>query len=112
MERTMTDNDKRLLVRDVVYCKPGKVRPMVEKFLTVARLYEQLGMGSIRVLTDVSAERYWTVVSEIEVESLEAYRAMEKDPRAAHEMEEIMEGYHDLVDHGRREIYAIESQAS
>jgi hypothetical protein len=45
-----------------VHCKPGKVRPMAEKFLAVARLYEQLGMGSIRVLTDVSAEQYSTVV--------------------------------------------------
>jgi hypothetical protein len=112
MRRTMADNDKRLLIRDIVHCKPGKVRPMAEKFLAVARLYEQLGMGSIRVLTDVSAERYWTVVSEIEVESLEAYRAMEKDPRAARKMEQIMEGYHDLVDQGRREIYAIEYQAA
>jgi len=103
---------KRLLMRDIVHCKPGRVRPLVDKFLQVARLYEQLGMGSIRVLTDVSAARYWTVVSEIEVESLEAYRAMEKDPRAAHKMEQIMEGYHDLVEGGRREIYAIESQAT
>jgi hypothetical protein len=112
MRRTMTDNDKRLLIRDIVYCKPGKVRLMVEKFLALARLYEQLGMGSIRVVTDVSAERYWTVVSEIEVESLESYRAMERDPRAARKMEQIMEGYHDLVDQGRREIYAIENQAA
>jgi hypothetical protein len=33
----------RLLIRDIVYCKPGKVRPMVEKFLQVARLSEQHG---------------------------------------------------------------------
>jgi hypothetical protein len=112
MRRTMRDNDNRLLIRDIVYCKPGKVRSMAEKFLAVAGLYEQLGMGSIRVVTDVSAERYWTVVSEIEVESLEAYRAMEKDPRAAGKMEQIMDGYHELVDHGRREIYVIESQVA
>ncbi len=100
---------KRLMIRDIVHCKPRKVRPMVDKFLQVARLYEQLGMGSIRVLTDVSAERYWTVVSEIQVENLEAYRAMEKDPKAAHRMEQIMEGYHDLVEGGRREIFTIEA---
>ena len=40
-----------LLVREVMYCKPGKVRPLVE---------------------------------------------------------EAMTGYHDLVEHGRREIYKLE----
>jgi hypothetical protein len=85
---------------------------MAEKFLAVARLQERRGMGSIRVLTDGSAERYWTVVSEIEVESLEKCGTMETDPRAARKMEQIMGGYHDLVDHGRREIYAIERQAA
>jgi hypothetical protein len=60
-----------LLSRDIMYCKPGKVRSMVEKFLKIAKLSESKGMGKMRVLTDVSAERYWTVVSEIEVPSLE-----------------------------------------
>lgn len=103
----MSDGN-RLLVRDIVHCKPGKVRPMVEKFLEVARLYDELGFGRIRVLTDVSAERYWTVVSEIEVASLDDYAAMENDPKAMPRMREIMEGYHDLVDQGRREIFTIE----
>jgi hypothetical protein len=39
------DNKNRLLIRDIVYCKPGKVRPMVEKFLEVAKLYEELGLA-------------------------------------------------------------------
>ena len=30
-------------------------------------------------------------------------------PQLMKEMEPIMEGYHDLVDHGRREIYKIET---
>lgn len=97
-----------LLIRDIMYCKPGKVRPMVEKFLAMAKLGENNGMGKMRVLTDVSAERYWTVVSEIEVPSMEAYMAMEQDDANMEELEKIMEGYHDLVDHGRREIYTIE----
>ena len=75
-------------------------------------LTERAGMGKMRVLTDVSAERYWTLVSEMEVPSLEAFQKMmagegqnEKDLK---EMEALMKGYHDLVDHGRREIYKIE----
>lgn len=96
-----------LLIRDIMYCKPGKVRPMVERFLRMAKLGEAKGMGKMRVLTDVSAERYWTVVSEIEVPSLEAFMAMGQGDEMK-EFDEIMKGYHDLVDHGRREIYTIE----
>jgi hypothetical protein len=97
-----------LLVRDIMYCKPGKVRSMVEKFLAIAKLSEKRGMGKMRVMTDVSAERYWTVVAEMEVPSLEAFMAMGPDGDDAKEFEKIMKGYHDLVDHGRREIYTIE----
>jgi hypothetical protein len=62
----------------------------------------------MRVMTDLSAERYWTLVSEMEVPSLEAFMAMGQDGEDAKEFEAIMKGYHDLVDHGRREIYTIE----
>jgi hypothetical protein len=96
-----------LLIRDIMYCKPGKVRPMVEKFLAMKKLSEKMGVP-MRVLTDLSAERYWTVVSEIEVASLEAFMAMGQGGDDAKQMEAIMKGYHDLVDHGRREIYTIE----
>ncbi len=101
-----------LLVRDIMYCKPGKVRPMVEKFLAMSKLSQKVGMPKMRILTDLSGEPYWTVVAEMEVASLQAYEAMlqpqgmsEKDTKA---FEDIMKGYHDLVDHGRREIYRIE----
>jgi len=97
-----------LLIRDIMYCKPGKVRPMVEKFLAMKKLGEKSGMGNMRVMTDLSAERYWTVVSEIEVPSWEAFMAMGQSEEDAKEFEAIMKGYHDLVDHGRREIYTIE----
>lgn len=96
-----------LMVRDVVYCRAGKVRPMVEKFLATAKLVEENGLGKARVYTDVSAERYWTVVGEFDVESLEAFQAIGKGDEAE-EFGKIWEGYHDLVDHGKREIYAVE----
>jgi hypothetical protein len=103
-----------LLIREIMYCKPGKVRPLVEKFLAMSKLSEKLGMPKMRVMTDLSAERYWTVVSEMEVESLQAFEAMFAGPpqgQSAEDMkkfEEIMKGYHDLVESGRREIYKIE----
>jgi hypothetical protein len=97
-----------LLVRDIFYCKPGKARPMVEKFLAMQKFPKPKGMGNVRVLTDLSAEHYWTVISEMEIESFEAFMAMGKNADQMQEMGKIMEGYHDLVDHGRREIFTIE----
>ena len=98
-----------LLIRDIMYCKPGKVRQMVDKFIAMGKLGEKKGMGKMRVLTDLSAERYWTVVSEVEVANLEAFMAMGQGSGDMREFEEIMKDYHDLVDFGKREIYKVES---
>jgi hypothetical protein len=51
------------VVREIMYCKPGKVRPMVEKFLAMSKLGVKMGMPPLRVMTDFSAERYWTLVA-------------------------------------------------
>jgi len=100
-----------LLVRDLMYCKPGKVRPMVEKFLAMAKLTEKTG-GKMRVLTDFAGERFWTIVAEMEVASLQAFEEMARGQGMSEadmkEFENLMKGYHDLVDHGRREIYKVE----
>jgi hypothetical protein len=98
-----------LLIRDVYHCKPGQVRPLKEKFLAMAALMERHGMGRMRVLTDVSGEQFWTLVGEYEVADLAAFMSMDNmDPDAAKEFEAAMKGYHDFIDHGRREIFTIE----
>ena len=98
-----------LLVRDVYHCKPGQVRSLKEKLLTMAKLMDRHELGRMRVLTDVSGERFWTVVSEYEVKDLGAFMAMDNiDPEVGKEFEAAMKGYHDFVDHGRREIFTIE----
>jgi hypothetical protein len=100
------------LVREIMYCKPGKVRPMVEKFLAMNKIAGKVGMPKMRVMTDFSAERYWTVVSEMEVGSMDEFERMMpgggQNAEAMKELETIMKGYHDLVEHGRREVYRIE----
>jgi hypothetical protein len=97
------------LIRDVFYCKPGKVRPMVEKFLAMSKLNQKLGMPSMRIMTDFCAEQYWTIVAEMEVPDLAAFeKMMAASPEEMKPFEEIMKGYHDLVDHGKREIYKVE----
>ena len=101
------------LIREIMYCKPGKVRAMVEKFVAMSKLSEKVGMPRMRVMTDFAAERYWTIVSEMEVSDLAEFERMMSAPPAGSEddmkkLEEIMKGYHDLVDYGKREIYRIE----
>ena len=96
------------VVRDIMFCKPGQARPMVQKFLALDKIGRQMGLGAMRVMTDVSAERYWTVVSEMEVESLEKYAEATKTSMESKELQDVMKGYHDLVVEGRREIYTIE----
>jgi hypothetical protein len=97
-----------LVIRDVFHCKPGKVRPMVEKFLAMKKIGEKAGLGSMKIMTDLSGPRFWTIVAEFEVESLEAFMAMDKDAELAKEFEQQMKGYHDLVDTGHREIFTLE----
>lgn len=104
-----------LLIREIMYCKPGKVRPMVEKFVAMAKLMEKGGMGKMRVMTDFAAERYWTIVSEFEVESMDAFDKMmsgegqTQNAEDLKQMDELMKGYHELVEYGRREIYKLEN---
>ncbi len=101
-----------LLIRDIMYCKPGKVRPMVEKFVAMSKLGEKAGMPRMRVMTDMCAERYWTVVAEMEVQDMQTFEQMmtsiQTSDEDAKQFEEVMKGYHDLVESGRREIYKLE----
>ena len=95
------------LIRDVMYCKPGQVRPMVQKSLNMRTLGAKMGLGAMRVMTDAAGD-FWTVVMEIEAESIDKFEELVRKSAEDKEFQEVMKGYHDLVDHGRREIYRIE----
>lgn len=101
-----------LLVREIMYCKPGKVRPMIEKSLAMAKLMEKAGQGKMRIMSDLVGERYWTAVMEFEVKDMKAFDDMMAgvgmSEAANKEFEQVMKGYHDLVEYGKREIYKIE----
>jgi hypothetical protein len=96
------------LIREVMSCKPGKVRPMVEKFKGISIAMKEMGQKPFRILTDVSGELFWTVIAETEVTSLDEFFAMQEKVMANDSFRKIMAGYHDLVDRGRREILHIE----
>ena len=100
-----------LLIREVFHCKPGKVRPLLKMFQEMAKLMPA-EQGRMRMLTDFAGENYWTLISEFEVPSLADFEKMMEGEGMSEEdgkkMEKIMEGYHDLVSHGHREIFKIE----
>ena len=69
------------LVRDIMYCHPGKARPMVDKFKALSKVLSKMGVGTMRISTDFSAEHYWTVVAEMEVSSIEQHLEPEREAR-------------------------------
>jgi hypothetical protein len=96
------------IIREVMHCKPGKVRDMVKKFESLNALAPKLGLPPTRILTDVSGEPFWTVVGLTEVASLDDYFAKMEKAYANEEARNIMAGYHDLVVGGKRDIYKAE----
>jgi hypothetical protein len=82
---------------------------MVDKFKAMNAVSVKMGMPSGRIMTDLSAERYWTVVLDWEVKSLKDFEEMMAKSMQATELEAIMKDYHELVESGRREIYILEA---
>src|SRR3954468_9402175 len=91
------EEEPMFLVRDVMFCKPGQARAMVKKFQALSKLMQPMGVGPLKVMTDISSERYWMVVSEIEVDSLERYAEMTQQSMSQKEFQDAMSGYHDIV---------------
>ena len=97
------------VIREVLNCKPGKVREMLEKFRQISMVLKDLGHEPMRILTDVTGEPYWTVIAEAKVEKIDDFFSMEQKLTTNETLRKTMADYHDLVDRGRREIYRIES---
>ena len=97
------------VIREVLHCKPGKVRQMVSKLRTLSAALNDMGHEPIRLLTDVTGEPFWTVVAEAKVEKIEDFFAVEETLAANETIRKSMADYHELVENGRREIYRIEA---
>jgi len=97
------------VIREVLNCAPGKVRPLLEKFRSLSEALEARGVPPLRLLTDVSGPPFWTLVSEVTVERVEEFFAVEEELMADPEVRAAMAGYRDLIVQGRREIYRLES---
>src|SRR5688572_24711888 len=97
------------MIREVLNCKPGKVRQMVEKFRCISTVLKEMGEEPPLLLTEVTGEPFWTLVAEMKVEKIEDFFAMEQRLMANERLRQTMGDYHSIVDHGRREIYRVES---
>ena len=97
-----------LIIRDIMHCKPGQVRTMVGKFQQLSKEIKKMGFGPLRIMTDISGERYWTVVAEQEVESLDKYAEAVGKQMADKKLQKIMNDYHELVESGHRQIFKLE----
>ena len=97
------------VIREVLHCKPGKVRQMVEKFRGISTALKEMEQEPLRLLTDVTGEPYWTIVAEARVEKIDDFFAMEQRLATNEKLRKTMADYHDLVESGRREIYRIEN---
>jgi hypothetical protein len=97
------------VIREVLHCRPGKVRAVVEKFKHISAAMKDTGREPLRLLTDVTGEPFWTIVAEARVETIDEFFVMEKTLMANETLRATMADYHDLVEHGRREIFRVES---
>ncbi|MCW8811899.1 MAG: hypothetical protein OQJ93_08150 [Ignavibacteriaceae bacterium] len=94
------------LIRDTFHCKPGMAKELVKKFKQTIPFMKEQNMHNTRLMTDV-VSNYWTVVLELEVETLaefENHKGFTSQPK----VKEIMKDYMTLVKGGKREIFNIE----
>ena len=96
------------VIREILHCKPGKVRQMVEKFRNISAALKDMGQEPLRLLTDVSSEPFWTIVAEARVEKIDDFFRVEEKLTANQSVAKAMADYHDLVESGRREIFRVE----
>ena len=94
------------LIRDTFQCKPGMAKELVKKFKLTSPFMKEQNFNNVRIMTDV-VSNYWTVVLELEVETLadfENHKGFTSQPK----VQEIMKDYMSLVEGGKREIFNVE----
>jgi heme-degrading monooxygenase HmoA len=95
-------------IREVFQAKPGRAKDLVKMFKQAAPHFEKIqGIKRVNVLTDV-VSNYWTVVVEMETEEIGDFFANLRSATMSDELKDIMKGYMDCVEGGKREIFMIE----
>lgn len=91
------------VVRNVFKCKPGKAKNVIEHLQSSMALMEETKQ---RLLVDHIAN-FWTVVLEIETESLAEFEKQFQEYGQREDVQKAMSGYLDSVESGYREVFRI-----
>jgi len=95
-------------IREVFQAKPGRAKDLVKMFKQAAPHFEKIqGIKRVNVLTDI-VSTYWTVVVEMETDDIGDFFSNLRSATMSDEIKEIMKGYMDCVEGGKREIFMIE----
>ena len=97
------------MIREVLQCRPGKVRELADKFKAVNGLMEEMGVEPFSLYTDYTGAPFWTLVVQREHEGLVEAQELEARVFGTDEARAAMDGYHELIVQGHREIYKVES---
>ena len=96
------------LIREVFQAKPGKAKDLVKMFkLAAPHLEKTQNISNMKVMTDV-VSNYWTVIVETETPDIGAFFTNLRTATMSDEIKDIMKGYMNCVEGGRREIFMIE----
>ena len=95
-----------ILVRHVFQVKFGKMDAVLAGMAEMRAMGESLGLSQGRVLTDLSGPMF-TLVQEVEVESLEAWQAGRQKMFSSPEWQGASTTMPDVFESGRVEFYTI-----
>lgn len=96
------------LIREVFQARPGKAKDLVKMFKLAAPHFEKMGeMKAMKVMID-AVSTYWTVVVESETDNIGAFFSNMRSATMSDELKDIMKGYMDCVEGGKREIFLVE----
>lgn len=96
------------LIREVFQAKPGKAKDLVKMFKQAAPHFEKMGAAkNMKVMTDI-VSTYWTVIVESETDDIGGFFTNLRSATMSDELKDIMKGYMDCVEGGKREIFMIE----
>ena|ERR1043166_9598192 len=96
------------LIREVFDAKPGKAKDLVKMFKLAGVEFEKTGeVKAMKVMTD-AVGKYWTVVVEMETDDIGKFFGNLRNSAMTPELQNIMKGYMECVEGGRREIFILE----
>lgn len=91
------------VIRNVFKCKPGQAKNVIERLQNSMALMKETNQ---RILVDHVAN-FWTVVLEIETESLAEFEQQFQEYGQREDVQKAMSGYLDSVESGYREVFRI-----